>query len=138
MDNCDFIIKYHYAVFPNFYTIKDLENNEYVFLRTNDDEIKTLKTVTDKTQLEAYENHIHLFGKLKKKYQSKALKISQLITENLVNELRWRYPDKKFLVYLDCDFGDHIIIRFHQIWKNEVPYYNVNEFSTITKYTVGI
>jgi len=39
---------------------------------------------------------------------------------------------------LDCDFSDHIIIRFHQHWKGERLYYDVKEFSTITEYTVGM
>lgn len=138
MDKLDFLIKFHFAVFPEFYTIKDFENNEYVFLKTEDNEIKILQSVTDKTQLEAYENHIHLFGKVKKRYQKDSLKVAQLITENLVKQLGLRFPDKKFKVYLDCDFEEHIIIRFHQVWKNELPYYNVNDFSTITEYTVDM
>lgn len=138
MNKINFLIKFQYVIFPTFYTIKDLENNEYVFLKTEDDEIKILNSVKDKTQLEAYENHVHLFGKLKKKHQKDALKVSQLITENLVKELNLRFPNKKFLVYLDCDFEEHTIIRFHQIWKNEIPYYNINEFPTIKKYSVGI
>ena len=70
MNKFDLLLKFHYALFPTFYTIKDSEDNEYVFLKTEDDEIKILNSVKDKTQLEAYENHIHLFGKLKKKYQN--------------------------------------------------------------------
>ena len=66
MNKINFLIKFQYVIFPTFYTIKDLENNEYVFLKTEDDEIKILNSVKDKTQLEAYENHVHLFGKLKK------------------------------------------------------------------------
>lgn len=37
---------------------------------------------------------------------------------------------------LDCDFSDHIIIRFYQHWKDEHPYYDVKEFTTITEYTI--
>lgn len=138
MDKLDFVFKFHFAIFPDFYTVKDSENNEYVFLKTEDNEIKSLKSVKDKTQLEAYENHIHLFGKVNKKHQKNALKISQMITNNLVRVLGLKFPNKKFLVYLDCDFDDHIIIRFHQIWENEFPYYDANNFSTIKEYTVGI
>ena len=61
-----------------------------------------------------------------------------MITNNLVRVLGLKFPNKKFLVYLDCDFDDHIIIRFHQIWENEFPYYDANNFSTIKEYTVGI
>ena len=75
---------------------------------------------------------------MKKKYQNDALKVSQIITENLVKELKLQFPNKKFLVYLDCDFNEHTIIRFHQNWTNELPYYDINDFPTIKVYSVGI
>lgn len=62
----------------------------------------------------------------------------RLITRNLAKELKFHFPNKKFHVYLDCDFSDRIIIRFYQHWENETPYYNVEEFSTIEEYTIGI
>lgn len=138
MSNLDFLINFQFIIFPEFYTIKDSENNEYVFLQTEDDKINSIKSVADKTQLEAYENHIHLFGKVGKKHQSDAVKVAYLITYNLIKELKVKFPNKKFHVYLDCDFKDHTIIRFHQHWINEPPYYNVKEFSTIKEYTIGV
>ncbi|MBD5439234.1 MAG: hypothetical protein HDR37_11865 [Treponema sp.] len=134
----DFIINFQFVIFPKFYTVKDAENNEYVFLRTKDEEIRSLSSVSDKTQLEAYENHVHLFGKVKKGYQNDAMTVANLITNNLVKELKVNFSNKKFHVYLDCDFSDHIIIRFHQHWKDEHIYYDVKEFSTITEYTIGM
>ena len=81
---------------------------------------------------------MHLFGKVRKKYQNKAFDVAKMITNNLVQELTENFPNKKFHVYLECDFSDHIIIRFHQHWENEYPYFDVKEFSTIFEYTIGI
>lgn len=133
----NFFNDYQFIIFPVFYTAKDSDNNEFVFLKTEEEEISFLNSVTDKTQLEAYENHVHIFGKVKKKYQHDFFEISKLITDNLIKQLELNFPNKKFHVYLDCDFTDHIIIRFHQHWCDEHPYYNVKEFSTIKEYLVG-
>ena len=138
MKDFDFILNYKFAIFPVFYTVRDLKNNEYVFLQTEERKTNYLGTVTDKTQLEAYENHIHLFGKLKKRYRNHAVSVAKLIMENIIRELKIGFPDKKFHVYLDCDFSDHVIIRFHQHWDDEHPYYDVKEFSTITEYIIGV
>ena len=138
MINLDFLIQFQFVIFPEFYAVRDSEDNEYVFLRTGEDKRKSIKSVTDKTQFEAYENHVRLFGKVGKKHQGEAVKVAHFITKNLIKELTLNFPDKKFHVYLDCDFTDHIIIRFHQHWRDELPYYNITEFSTITEYTVGL
>ena len=50
--------------------------------------------------------------------------------------LKINFPNKKFHIYLDCDFFDHVIIRFHQHWEDELPYYNVREFPNIEEYTI--
>ena len=120
-------------IFPKFYTVADSDNNEYVFLQ-NGEKIKTLSHVQDKTQLEAYENHFHIFGKIQQKYKKQALKAAELITENLIKQLTSQFPDKKFHVYLSCDIKDHVIIRFHQHWNDEHPYYDVNEFPEIKEF----
>ena len=137
MNSLDFIINNQFLIFPEFYTVKDLEGNEYVFIRTDDDEISSIKSVKDKTQLEAYENHIHIFDKLKRQYYKSGKEVAHLITNNLIKRLRENFPNKKFHVYLACDLKDHTIIRFHQHWDDEIPYYDVKEFTTITEYTVG-
>lgn len=137
MNVFDFIIDSQSIIFPVFYTLRDSENNEYVFLKTGEVSNKTLDYVSDKTQLEAFENHVHLFEKVKKKHRQKALDSARLIASNLAKELRVRFPDKRFHVFLDCDFPDHAIIRFHQHWEGEPAYYNTKEFSTIEEIIVG-
>ena len=44
----DFIINFKFIIFPEFYTVKDLQNNEYVFLKTNETAIDSLELVKDK------------------------------------------------------------------------------------------
>ena len=116
------IIELQEILFPQFYTVKDSKNNEYIFLKTGDSVINSLHKVTDKTQLEAYENHFHICDKVKKSVQQTAFACAK----------------KKFYVYFDCNFKEHIIIRFHQIWKNEEPYHNVKDFPNMEVYKIGI
>ena len=115
------IIELQDILFPKFYTAIDSENNEYIFLKTQDSKIDSLDKVSDKTQLEAYENHS-----------------AKLITKNLIENLKTSFPNKSFYVYLDCDFNDHIILRFHQLWENEAPYYDVKDFPNMEVYKIGI
>ena len=130
------IIELQDILFPKFYTASDSEDNEYVFLKTNDQMVKTVNKVSDKTQLEAFENHVHICGKVKKRDRQKAYTAAKLITNNLIEKLKMEFPNKKFYVYLDCNFREHIIIRFHQLWENELPYYNENDFPTIEVYKI--
>ena len=132
------IIELKDILFPKFYVAKDSENNEYVFLKTNNQMTERLKNVSDKTQLEAYENHVHICGKIKKRDSQIAYTSAKLITNNLIESLKIKFPDKKFYVYLDFNFTEHIIIRFHQIWKNEEPYYDVKDFPNMEVYKIGI
>jgi len=130
------IIELQDILFPKFYTAIDSENNEYIFLKTQDSKIDSLDKVSDKTQLEAYENHIHICGKVKKRVQYTAITSAKLITKNLIENLKTSFPNKNFYVYLDCDFNDHIILRFHQLWENEAPYYDVKDFPNIEVFKI--
>lgn len=56
--------------------------------------------------------------------------------ENLIENLKTSFPNKHFYVYLDCDFNDHIIVRFHQLWENEEPYYDVKDFPNIEVFKI--
>jgi len=130
------IIELQDILFPKFYTAIDSEDNEYIFLKTQDSTINSLDKVSDKTQLEAYENHIHICGKVKKRVQYTAITSAKLITKNLIENLKASFPNKNFYVYLDCDFNDHIILRFHQLWENEAPYYDVKDFPNIEVFKI--
>ena len=74
--------------------------------------------------------------KSKKRDRQKAYTAAKLITNNLIEKLKMEFPNKKFYVYLDCNFREHIIIRFHQLWENELPYYNENDFPSIEVYKI--
>ena len=114
----------------SFYRVVLSEGEKAWVSKTN------VNLVKDKTQLEGYENHFHLFGKIRKRYQKKVEVVTNLILQNLIKELRQNFPNKKFRVYLDCDFSDHVIIRFHQYWEDEHPYYNPDEFPSITEFKI--
>ena len=86
MEKLNYIIDFKYIIFPKFYTATDAEHNEYVFLQTGEDKIKSL---------------------------------------NFVDEL-------------DCDFSDHVIVRFHQHWENEAPFYDIDCFPNIREYKIGL
>lgn len=43
--------------------------------------------------------------------------------KNLLRSLSFLYPDKAFIVYLQIDPREGLIIRFHQIWQDEPLYY---------------
>lgn len=132
------IIELQAILFPVFYTVKDTENNEYIFLKTGDSIINSLNKVSDKTYLEAYENHFHICDKVKKSVQQTAFTSAKLITNNLIQQLKIKFPNKKFYVYLDCNFKEHVIIRFHQIWKDEDPYYDKKDFPNIEVYKIEV
>ena len=132
------IIELQDILFPKFYTVHDSENNEYIFLKTGDSTINSLSKVSDKTQLEAYENHFHICGKVKKSLQKTAYASAKLIANNLIEQLKIKFPNKQFYIYLDCNFTDHIIIRFHQFWENEEPYYDIRDFPNMEVYKIGI
>ena len=137
--NCfETIIELQAILFPEFYTVKDTENNEYIFLKTGDSVINSLNKVSDKTYLEAYENHFHICDKVKKSVQQTAFISAKLITNNLIQQLKIKFPNKKFYVYLDCNFKEHVIIRFHQIWKDEDPYYDKKVFPNIEVYKIEV
>lgn len=137
--NCfETIIELQAIPFPEFYTVKDTENNEYIFLKTGDSVINSLNKVSDKTYLEAYENHFHICDKVKKSVQQTAFISAKLITNNLIQQLKIKFPNKKFYVYLDCNFKEHVIIRFHQIWKDEDPYYDKKVFPNIEVYKIEV
>lgn len=44
-------------------------------------------------------------------------------------KLKSQYPEKNFVVYVSIKLNDSMILRFHQKWDGEEPYYNVSDFS---------
>ncbi|MBQ3603905.1 MAG: hypothetical protein IJA02_08700 [Clostridia bacterium] len=106
-----------------FKVIKDINGNEYVVY--NDSHINKIEsTVEDKTAFEAVENHVHIFGNIKKSDFEDACFIGEKIGEALFSSLKQAFPERNFIVFVSV--SDEIIIRFHQKWENEPVYYDVN------------
>lgn len=79
-------------------------------------------TESEKIEIEALENHIHLFDGVKKRFQKEVKIISISIAQNLFNCLKYQFPNKKFAVLLELNFQDSVIVRFHQIRDKEDLY----------------
>ncbi len=117
----------------SFKTIADDCGNEYVLF---DDSVITksdLINISDRTEFEALENHVHLLEKITKKEFEDSEEVLNFLGKSLLNCLRQTYPDKHFFVYVSIDLKDSMIVRFHQKWENEMPYYSDNGFGKDTK-----
>lgn len=110
-----------------FRTIFDEANNEFVVFEKS--HYKNVSNITDKTEFEAFENHIHLLDNVKKNEFEKLTTLAKVLGESLLCNLKFQYPQKKFIVYVSIRMYDSMIIRFHQKWKNEQPYCNPSEFT---------
>lgn len=112
-------------IYPQFSTAVDMTGNELVFLKPTAISSDCINIV-DKTECEAFENHVHLFDKISKSHRDVAKNICSQLATNLWNTLKRTYPDKLFVVYLVWDPEHSVTIRFHQKWPNEKPYYDIN------------
>ena len=115
----------------NFKTILDEKGNEYVVLASTP--LDSVQRIEDKTAFEAVENHVHLLDHLKKQEFEALIPIAKTLCQTLANTLSKQYPNKKFLVYSSLTLKDSFILRFHQKWENEEPYYNPSDFNTETE-----
>lgn len=111
-------------IYPRFCTVTDVDGNEFVRLLEGDRPQNPVIRIQDKTQYEATFNHFHLNeGRIGRKIES-AKEWGVAIAQNLAQELKKAYPDKKFRVFLTINSKD-MIVRFHQEWENEPPYYDI-------------
>jgi hypothetical protein len=112
----------------HFKNILDEKGNEYVFFTHRRNE--PINNVYDRTEFEAQENHIHLLDRVKKEEFSKLFPIAEKLGNALLNALKFNYPSKNFIVFITIDLYDSFIIRFHQKWEGENPYYNPADFNS--------
>lgn len=113
----------------NFKTVADKNGNKYIlFANSTINEINF--EVEDKTRFEALENHVHLSDNINNNNYNEAIEIGNILGETQLNALKSKYPDKEFCVFVTVDIGESMIIRFHQVWKNEPPYYNPDDFNS--------
>ena len=126
-------------IFPKFYTLFTPDMHELVFLdcgerlkatsKDKDTGILISKYLdSDKTQCEAVQNHIHIFRKINPKDVDNVTQIGMSIANNLIDNLKYHFPKKKFIVYLEVNAKDTTIIRFHQVWENEPQYFDIKSF----------
>lgn len=90
--------------------------------------IYDLDAVEDKTWFEAAENHIHLLDNVRKSEFDALIPVAQKLGRLLLGNLKFSYPDKRFMVFVSLKLNDSMVIRFHQIWENEYPYCNPEEY----------
>lgn len=112
--------------FDKFKIIKDEQETEYVVFKNS--KVKDLIKVNDKTAFEAVENHIHLLDNISHKEFSALFPIANSLGNMLLCCLKQSFPNKNFIVFVTLCVHDSFIIRFHQKWKDELPYYNPKDF----------
>ncbi|MGI5173783.1 hypothetical protein H0R92_09300 [Treponema sp. OMZ 840] len=134
MTRIDFLEQLKPILFPKFYSVKDMQNNELIFLDCGGQKVSPGKRKIDKTQTEAFYNHVHFWDRVKAAEKEKITAFGTDIVHNLLEKLTARYKNGKFVVYLQVN-SEGAIIRFHQIWKDEPPYYDCAYFSDITEFT---
>ena len=118
----------------SFKTVEDGCGNEYVVSADSTVTPEILKDVSDRTEFEALENHVHLLDSITRKELEDSDKAAVFLGKSLLNCLRAKYPEKHFYVYVSIDLKDSMIVRFHQEWENEKPYYNAeDDFGKNTK-----
>ena len=114
--------------YPAFYIRTDPSGAEFVLLDTGDgpDTSPLPLAVEDRTGYEAVLNHVHLFsGPLPPEELAKVRTLALAAAQDLRHALEQTFPDKRFAVFLTLNPEDGIL-RFHQLWPGEVPYYQVS------------
>jgi|LSQX01.2.fsa_nt_gb hypothetical protein len=109
-------------------TIYDESGNEFVVF--NHSNLDCVQSIKDKTEFEAIENHIHLLDNIKEDEFESLDTISKILVKSIIYNLKCWYPEKQFFVYVSIRLHDSMIIRFHQKWINEEPYFNTADFTS--------
>lgn len=110
----------------SFCTRRDPSGAEFVLLDTDDDLLPPSRAVEDRTGYEAVLNHVHLFsGPLPPEELAEVRPRALAAAQDLRHALAQTFPGKRFAVFLTLNPEDGIL-RFHQLWPGEVPYYQVS------------
>lgn len=110
----------------SFCTRRDPSGAEFVLLDTGDDLLPPSRAVEDRTGYEAVLNHVHLFsGPFPPEELAEVQPRALAAAQDLRHALEQTFPDKRFAVLLTLNPEDGIL-RFHQLWPGEVPYYQVS------------
>ena len=111
-----------------FKLISDEVNNTYVVFANSS--LSNIDRVNDRTQFEAVENHVHIIENVKKDNYQTCIECAPLLGTALLNSLCASYPSRHFVVFVTIRINDSMIIRFHQKWKDEAPYYDLSHFTS--------
>lgn len=111
-----------------FKTIEDEHGNEYVLFEAN--KLNHIEGIADRTAFEACENHVHLLNHIKAGTLDVCSSIAKSIGQAVLNNLHAAFPQKKFIVFVSMRKNDSLVLRFHQKWINEKPYYNPDDFQS--------
>ena len=112
--------------------ISSFEGDEFVLLRSSTIESIDFP-IDDKTAFEALENHVHIMDHIRKSEMTELVNASKVLGMSILSLLKTNYPEKDFYVFVSIKQGDSLIIRFHQKWVHEKPYYNVCDFKDLNE-----
>lgn len=113
-------------------TIFDFVGDEFVLLRSSTIESIDFP-IDDKTAFEALENHVHIMDHIRKSEMTELVNASKILGMSILSHLKTNYPEKDFYVFVSIKQGDSLIIRFHQKWVHEKPYYDVCDFTDLNE-----
>lgn len=114
-----------------FKKVYDENENEYVLYKSSFHD--TILNVKDKTEFESLENHVHLVDHIKKSEFEQLLQIGNGLGKALLCSLKYEYPSKHFRVYVQLQIKGSMIVRFHQVWENEEPYFDEKDLNCATE-----
>ena len=108
----------------------DPYGNEYVLLSGVVKDFQGFEgEIGDKTAFEAVTNHVHILDGVTAGELRQLAALSPGLCRTLLELLCEKYPQKEFVVYAGAVLHDSFILRFHQRWPGEKPYYD-REIST--------
>lgn len=121
--------------FDKFKIITDENHTEYVVFENST--LNSATGISDKTEFEALENHLHVLDNISLKEFKRLSPIAESLGNLLLCCLKQKFPRKNFVVFVSMCVHDSLIIRFHQKWENEEPYYNPNDYTGVTEKVFG-
>lgn len=96
-----------------------------------DDRRKTIPlAVADKTAYEAVNNHMHLLDDLSDAAFAELAADAPVLCQIIYRNIRLQYPQKRLAVYAEVSRHDSLTVRFHQVWNQERPYWNPEDFAS--------
>ena len=108
--------------------ITDSQGNEFILISGTLTAIDGFDdAIEDKTQFEAINNHVHVLDRVSRMEMKQLRRLAPSLCQIILHSLCSRYPNKYFYVFASATVHDSFILRFHQRWLNEIPYYEVKE-----------